>query len=172
VFTSDHGEGMGSHQMVRKNTPYDESARVPLIFSWPGEIPEGHVNKKSLVSGLDIMPTICEYVGIPTPKDVKGQSLKNIINEKSNKGADIIVTELQPNAQRMLRSQQHKFIHCKDDPVEMLFDMENDPGETQNLANDSQYAQVLVEHRRMLREWENKLDPAKEVPNADYWRNI
>ncbi len=172
VFTSDHGEGMAHHHMVRKHSPYDEASRVPLIFSWPGEIPENVIDNSHLVSGLDIMPTICDYVGIPAPAGVKGQSLRKMMSEQSDREVPFTVTELVDNTQRMVRSQRYKYIHCKDDPMEMLFDMQEDPGETENLAVNSAYASELAEHRRMLREWEQRLDPSPDVPHVDYWRTI
>ena len=51
------------------------------------------------------------------------------------------------------------------DPIEQLFDLEMDPGET-----DSEAAAILEAHRRMLREWDDQLDLALGVPYADYWR--
>lgn len=172
IFTSDHGEGMAHHQMVRKNWPYDEAARVPFIFSWPGHIPENRIDKNQLASGLDIVPTICDYVGIESPENVKGRSLRKAMEGHAGQQVPFIVTELISNTQRVVRSPEYKYIHCKDDPVEMLFDMQNDPGETKNLAAGTKYAGVLAEHRKMLRGWEMKLDPADDVPNVKYWRDI
>jgi arylsulfatase A-like enzyme len=64
IFTSDHGEGLGHHQMVRKSSPYDEASRVPMVVSSPGTARTGAVDKEHLVSGMDIMSTICDYAGI------------------------------------------------------------------------------------------------------------
>jgi arylsulfatase A-like enzyme len=60
IFTSDHGEGRGRHQMVLKNYLYEEAEKVPLIVSSPGRVLEGKQDSTHLVSGLDIMPTICD----------------------------------------------------------------------------------------------------------------
>ncbi len=69
----------------------------------------------------------------------------------------------------MVRTEQYKYIVYNKDPVEQLFDMQNDPGETVNLAPDSQYASVLTEHLNLLKEWESKLDVAPDVPQTDAW---
>jgi choline-sulfatase len=70
----------------------------------------------------------------------------------------------------MVRTQRYKYITYKDDPVEQLFDMIDDPGETKNLATGSKYASTLTEHRRILIDWEARLQVAPNVPNPDAWR--
>ncbi len=170
VLTSDHGEGLAHHQMVRKNTLYDEAAKVPLLFSWPGHILEKRTDTTHLVSGLDIMPTLCDYAGIKTPKNMRGRSLRSILEGKSVSINNFIVTEVSSNTGRMVRTPSFKYIVYKDDSVEQLFDMRTDPGETKNLAESSRYTLVLAEHRKMLRDWESRLDVPPNVPNAEVWR--
>ncbi len=170
VLTSDHGEGLAHHQMVRKNTLYDEAAKVPLLFSWQGHIPESRTNTTHLVSGLDIMPTLCDYAGIKPPKNMRGSSLRSILEGKSGPANNFIVTEVSSNTGRMVRTPSFKYIVYKDDSVEQLFDMRTDPGETKNLAESSRYTLVLAEHRKMLRDWESRLDVPPNVPNAEIWR--
>ncbi len=169
VFTSDHGEGLAHHQMVRKNTLYDESAKVSLIFSWPGHIPENRTDTTHLVSGLDITPSLCDYAGIKPPKNMRGRSLRPILEGKSVPAKNFIVTEVSNNTGRMVRTPSFKYITYKDNSVEQFFDMRTDPGETKNLAASSRYALVLAEHRKMLRDWESRLDVPPNAPNADAW---
>jgi len=169
VFTTDHGEGMGHHQMVRKSSFYDEAAKVSLIFSWPGYIPENRTDTTHLVSGLDITPTLCDYAGIKPPKNMRGRSLRSILEGKSVPANHFIVTEVSTNTGRMVRTPSFKYITYKDNSVEQFFDMRTDPGETKNLAASSQYASVLAEHRKMLRDWESRLDVPPNAPNADAW---
>jgi choline-sulfatase len=171
VLISDHGEGLAHHQMVRKNTLYDEAAKVPLLFSWPGHIPENRTDTTHLASGLDITPTLCDYAGIKPPKNMRGRSLRSILEGKSVSVNNFIVTEVSTNTGRMLRTPSFKYIVYKDDSVEQLFDMRSDPGETKNLAASSRYALVLAEHRKMLRDWESRLDVPPNVPNANVWRD-
>ncbi len=170
VLTSDHGEGLAHHQMVRKNTLYDESAKVPLLFSWPGHISENRTDSFHLVSGLDIMPTLCDYAGIKTPKNMRGRSLRSILESVVFSWGRTIITEVSSNTGRMLRTQRYKYITYKDNLVEQLFDMRDNPGETNNLATSSKYASYLPEYRRMLEDWESRLDVPPNVPNADVWR--
>jgi len=118
VLTSDHGEGLAHHQMVRKNTLYDEAAKVPLLFSWPGHISENITDTTHPVSGLDIMPTLCDYAGIKPPKNIRGSSLRPILEGRPEPDHNFIVTEVSSNTGRMVRTPSFKYITYKDDSVE------------------------------------------------------
>ncbi len=101
---------------------------------------------------------------------MRGRSLRPILEGKSVLPNNFIVTEVSTNTGRMVRTPSFKYITYKDDSVEQFFDMRTDPGETKNLSANSRYALVLAEHRRMLRDWESRLDVPPNVPNADVWR--
>ena len=169
VFTSDHGEGLGHHQMVRKSSPYDESSRVPMVVSFPGHCQENVINTSHLVSGVDIMPTICDLAGIKSPKHMRGISMKPWLQGSSTSTRDFVVTELPSNRARMLRIKDYKYITYADDPVDMLFNMKTDPGETRNLATDTSHASILSDLKKTLLAWEKSLDVAPKLPNADAW---
>lgn len=169
VFTSDHGEGMAHHQMVRKSSFYDEAARVLLLFSWPGHIAENKTNAVHLASGLDVTPTLCDYAGIESPANMRGRSLRATLEGSEVSRRDFIVSEVTSNTGRMVRTGRYKYITYKDNAVEQLFDMKNDAGETKNLAASSQHASTLAEHRKLLKDWERRLDVAPNIPNTDAW---
>ena len=169
IFTSDHGEGLAHHQMVRKNFLYDEAARVPLIASWPGHLPGGTRDTR-LVSGLDIVPTACHYAGVAPPQRALGTSLHTLFEDDAEASRPFITAEVADNRGRMIRTPRHKYVAYRDEPIEQLFDMQADPGETKNLARSSGHASLLADHRRMLREWEPRLRPAPGVPHAEAWR--
>ena len=171
VMTADHGEGMGHHQMVRKSSFYDEAARVPLLFAWPGHVPENRTDASHLASGLDIMPTLCDYAGIQPPENMRGVSLRARLEADNEPPRDFIVSEVSHNTGRMVRTEGHKYITYQDNLIEQLFDMKNDPGETRNLAASSRYASTLAEHRKLLKDWENQLDVPSSVPHAETWRD-
>ena len=170
VLTSDHGEGMGHHQMVRKSSFYDEAARVPLLFSWPGHIVEDKTDAVHLASGMDIMPTLCDYAGAKPPTNMRGVSLRAILEGGNGASRDCIISEGNNNTGRMLRTRNFKYIKYVDDPVEQLFDMINDSGETRNIAANSRYASALAEHRKLLTGHEARLDVPGDIPNAKFWR--
>ncbi len=170
IFTADHGEGLAHHQMVRKSVSYDEAVRVPLLISWPGMTPSGKTNRTHPVSGVDLFPTICDYAGIRPPADLRGRSLRALVEGKPQDNQRFIVSEIPNNVGRALRTPQYKYVTYANDPVEQLYDMQKDPGETRNLAQSS--GSVLTEHKKLLREWEARLDPAPENPNGEWWRKL
>lgn len=79
VYLSDHGDYMGEHGMIRKSKAlYDCLCRVPLIVSWPGSVPVG-VRQDEFVCGEDILPTLTDLVGLPSPRAVQGKSFAPLI---------------------------------------------------------------------------------------------
>ena len=75
IFTSDHGELLGDHQLVGKGCRFYEClVRVPLICSWPGHVREGSVCD-ALVELMDIAPTLLELAGVAAPERMQGRSL-------------------------------------------------------------------------------------------------
>lgn len=163
VFTSDHGEGAARHNHVQKWYPYDEAMKVPLIIAQPGSLAEGATDATHLVSGLDLMATFCDFAGIAAPPGaVLSRSLKPFCEGNAPPFRDYLVCEWQQQG-RIVRTGRWKYSVFGTDPVEQLFDMENDPWETVNLYQESQYASVMADHRAMLAEWNSWMDPARSV---------
>jgi len=168
LFTSDHGEGLGHHQMVRKNFLYEESVKVPMIVSFPGHARADVVEAEHLVSGLDVVPTVCDYVGIKPPPNMHGRSLRPLLEGRASNRRPFVASEVGHRA-RMIRSERYKYVKYRDDPVEQLFDMKADPNETRNLAGESKLASVVADHRRMLTEWQKRLAPPPNLPKEEAW---
>ena len=170
AFTSDHGEGMARHRWVVKLMLWESVISVPLTLSWPGVIPRGQT-RGQLASGLDLLPTLCDYAGLPVPPGVVGRSLRRAV-EDGGPGPEYVVTELHPDDEdlafsaRIVVSERHKYAAFSEGrPREMLFDLEADPGETRNLAADTSHRRVLDAHRRYLRQWtEQTLDHDFPLP--------
>ena len=171
IFTADHGEGLAHHQMVRKSSMYDEASRVPMIASLPGRVRKDAVDAGHLVSGLDVVPTACDYAGIAPPPGVHGRSLRPLLEGGRGDWRSFVACELSGRSRvaRMIRSRRHKYVTYRGDAVEQLFDMRADPGETKNLAKRAALASVLTDHRRMLADWQSRLTGAPTVPKANRW---
>lgn len=167
VLTSDHGEGVAAHKWVTKLMLWEEVVRVPFVMRLPGAIPENRVDGSHLVSGLDLLPTLCDYANIATPAGIDGHSLRPVIQNPSLMGRASVVTELQAfmddetKKGRMLRTARFKYIvFSHGQRPELLFDLETDPGETRNLAYQTDYSEILSEHRALLgKEIEETADP-------------
>jgi len=158
LFTSDHGEGMAAHQWVVKLMLYEEPLRVPFVVRWPERI-TARVDDEHLVSGLDVLPTLCDLAGVEHP-NVTGNSLKSAIEDPTTPGHPFVVAELHPDTEdlslegRMLRTQRYKYIRFSEGKnTEMLFDLEVDPGERVNLVAKEGMRAHLDEHRALMRQW-------------------
>lgn len=154
IFTSDHGNMDASHHLASKGLFYEESVGVPFLMKYKGVIPAGQIDREHLVStGLDILPTICDYAGIDIPEHLLGKSLRSVAEgEAVDDWRTYVASE---NATtRMIRSRRYKYCSFSDpNSKESLVDMENDPGEMRNLVDDPEYRQVLTRHRQLLAEW-------------------
>lgn len=164
IFNSDHGEGNAHHQSVLKNFPYDEASRVPFIISYPKELQRGVMDKRHLISGLDVVPTICDFAGAEAPENVKGLSVRKIAAGKESPWRDYVVTEVNHDMGRMIRTEQYKLIAFRNDTHLLFFDMKNDSGETKNLAMEEDYQELIETHIKILEEWEANLVYAPNSP--------
>ena len=159
VFLSDHGDSMASHRMVTKQVSfYEETTRVPLIFAGAGLGGRGTLINRPLVSLLDLTPTLCDYAGIPAPRDLFGRSLMPWLRgKKPSSWHDYVVSEwltewgytISPG--RMIRTDNYKYTKYVEGGGEELYNLEEDPGEKINLAGYGHYAGELKEHREILK---------------------
>lgn len=150
VFTSDHGDMLCEKSMVQKRSFYEFSCRVPLIVRFPGERWAGTVVDEP-ASLIDLMPTFLDVAGVPpeerTPVD--GTSLMGLI-DGSDSAARTVFAEMHvedsPVLCFMARRGRHKYVYIHDHAPQ-LFDLEADPGEWHNLADEPGHATVERELR-------------------------
>jgi len=155
VFVSDHGDMDASHHLEHKSMPYEEATRVPLIVSGPAVTAKGRVDRQHLVStGLDLIPTLCDFAGIAIPKELAGRSVKPLAHlaESPLAWRDDLVVENEVS--RVLVTERYKYaVYEHGEPRELLVDLEADPGEMRNLAVEADYTGILADHRRRLIQW-------------------
>ena len=143
VFTSDHGDMQGSHGLINKPFPYDECSRVPFVFSG-GSISKNRQIDSLLVSGIDLVPTLCDFAGLPLEKDWPGISLKNILTD-----VNVITPRKQvfvegANWTQIIDDDNYKFAKIENTESPSLFiDLQKDPGELINNLTNAVYAPVL-----------------------------
>lgn len=164
VFTSDHGEMLGSHSMKFKMKPYEESIGIPLIIRWPKRIPAGIVSD-CIYTPIDHMSTLLPLADIEKPSKCDGMDLsstvlgKNGVERKDTlimnytSDWDYCVTGKTDLAEewRGVRTNTHTYVKYLEGREE-LFDNKNDPYQMTNLAADSQHSDKLNEMRRRLNE--------------------
>ena len=163
IFTSDHGDCVGAHRFNQKTVFYEESVRIPLIVSWKGKTAaatsDGLVN-----TGIDILPTMFDCAGVEQPRKLTGRSVLQLaLGQPVSQWRDYLVSQnnlaqtgevngLKPTMEgRMVRTDQYKYcIYSHGTRRESLIDMKNDPGESNDLAADPKYRDVILEHRELL----------------------
>ena len=161
IFTSDHGDGCGAHQWNQKTVLYEEVANIPFIVCLPGGKNAGKVLPQLVNNGVDLMPTICDWAGAEVPEGRSGLSIRDVAEagDPALHLRDYVVTETNFNQTAgtlgwMVRTPKYKYVlYDKGQYREQLYDMETDRGEMVNLAVDARYADIVKEHRAMLREW-------------------
>lgn len=158
VFTSDHGWNLGSHGLPAKCSLYDESACVPLIIVDPNR-PEGRICDEP-VSLIDLMPTLLDMAGARSPNLAQGTSLVPLLAAGPWKRKSIYLQVIQhpqhldrwDPPSRGVRTRQYKYIQrCNGE--QLLFDMQLDPFELENLADDGNYREQINIHHRHLLQW-------------------
>jgi arylsulfatase A-like enzyme len=158
IYTSDHGDMCGSHRMIDKHfIMYDDVVRVPLIMRWPGKLPVGTTCDDFVCHAIDMARTFCEAAGVETPETFAGQSLSALACGKAKSTRQDIFATYHGNqfglySQRMVRDRRWKYIWNATAEDE-LYDLENDPGELHNLAQNSECAGQLRRLRLRLVEW-------------------
>jgi len=180
VLAADHGDSMFGRWMATKHTSfYDETTRVPMIFSGAEVKGEGR-SIDGLVSLIDLFPTLCDYAGVNVEHDMSGRSLMPwLAEDKPDSPHEYVASEwhtlwgytIEPG--RMIRTNQFKYTHYLEADGEELYDLENDPGELKNLAHDQNFQNIRNEHRDLLMDHVKKTkDPyfSLEWEAADRWR--
>lgn len=162
LFTSDHGDGLGQHQWNQKTLFYESCVRVPFILASPKFSENRIVDNHTLVQlGTDLFPTLFEAAGIATPEGLPGLSPIASAQRKSKaKSRPFVISQNNLQSRygekgevngRMLRTDHYKYI-CFDagSPREQLFDLQNDPLETNDLKDSARHREVLKKHRELL----------------------
>lgn len=166
VYTSDHGDNLGTRTFWGKSNMYEESAGVPMILKGPGIAAGRRVSTP--VSLVDAYPTILEAVGLaatPAEQDLPGRSLIRLANGPEDRSRTVF-SEYHAVAaitgMFMVRWGSHKYVHYEGYRPQ-LFDLEADPYELHDLALEPGYDSVLAEGERRLRAI---CDPAEATARA------
>jgi choline-sulfatase len=138
-FCSDHGDMLGERGLWYKMTFFEDSARVPLIVHAPERFGPARVPEN--VSLVDLLPTLLDLAGVDTPVgSLDGRSLLPLLEGDGSGWSETVGSEyLAEGAYSpcvMLRRGALKYVHCPDDP-DQLYDVERDPEELVNLAEDN-----------------------------------
>ena len=174
VFTSDHGDMMGSHRLVAKCVMFEEAVRVPLLIRLPGQRSGRRV--ETPVSQIDVVPTLLDLLAQPSPGHLQGTSLRTALETGEDRARDVFIEWNGHNTgilgeergrhsipPRLQESVSHAELDASiRDPVRTiitaegwklsysprgrheLYDLSSDPGETTNLYGKREQDASLV----------------------------
>jgi choline-sulfatase len=153
VYTSDHGEMLGENGLWFKNVLLDPAARVPLIMAGAG-LPRGRT-VNTPVMHVDIVATMLEVAGLARDPTLRGHSLTGLAQGRTGNHPGIAYSESHSEGNCtgsfMIRKANWKYIYATGHEP-MLFDLQRDPRELQNLAGTKETAVVQQElHAELLR---------------------
>lgn len=147
IFTSDHGDMLLSHGMMKKQRPWDESLRVPMLLRYPTRVVPQSIDQP--INTPDILPTLLGLSGIPIPPSVEGSDLSSALKgeEAYPKEAALIQAPV-PFHQwkfqyggkeyRAIRTERYTYARDRKGPW-LLYDDRQDPYQLDNLVNKEAY---------------------------------
>ncbi|MCA9130989.1 MAG: sulfatase [Planctomycetales bacterium] len=148
ILWGDHGWHLGEHAIWGKHSLFEESLLSPLIIAAPA-LGRSTQNCDEIVETIDLFPTLCDLVDLPTPGFVQGTSLASLLSPASGSASENnprTAVSYFRNA-RTIRTETHRLVVHADGFSE-LYDHRSDPGETQNIAAHS--ADVVDQLRAQL----------------------
>ncbi|MFC2080957.1 sulfatase [Bacteroidota bacterium] len=180
VYTSDHGEMMGAHRLVRKEVNFEEAVRVPWLMRVPWLKKEQEV-KEDPVSHIDLVPTILDLMGSDIPEELPGNSLTPYM-KGGELPEEMIFIEWAPRGKgRYQKLKYDKSSYDKEDldvaffnssrcvvspdgykltisrgDKSFLFDLNKDPGETTNVIGKEEYREVVTSLYQEIVDWQKR----------------
>ncbi len=156
LFTADHGDMTGDHNLWRKSYAYEASARIPMLIRWPTGLVAGNRGQVSdrVTELRDVLPTFLDAAGV-SEQPLDGRSLLNLARDanapwRPHLDLEHDICYAPENHWSALTDGRWKYIFHARDGHEQLFDLKTDPHELNDLASDAA-------HEKELREWRGKL---------------
>ena len=150
VLTADHGESLGEHgEMTHSYFAYNSTLHVPLIIAGPGIAPR---RVAANVGHVDILPTVCELLGVKPRPDLQGRSLAALMKTGRDEDRALYFESLEPYLNKgcaPLRGFIRGRVKFVDSPIPEVYDLGTDFGESTNLAPKSDLVPLRKELERM-----------------------
>ncbi len=178
IYTRDNGDMMGSHGMVTKMTRYEEVAKIPLLMKIPW-LTKSRMWVDNPVSQIDLVPTILDLMGIQAPRNLQGQSWYACLKGVRPWGNDPVVVEWigregekwhatgknygfsAEELDKVSGAEVRTIIDAEGWKLSLsevgeneLFNLNEDPGERQNLINKKKYNHILMRLYEALQKWQ------------------
>lgn len=164
IYAADNGLAIGSHGLLGKQSVYEHSMKVPLIISGPG-VPKGR-STHAFTYLLDLFPTLCDTLGIPTPAGLEGHSLRPIWEGQQARVRETVFLPFL-DVQRSVRDERWKLICYPVIHHMELFDLKHDPNEITNLIDRPSAAPTIQRLLTTMREWQARVGDTVPLPTGD-----
>lgn len=152
VYAADHGLAVGSHGLLGKQSLYEHSMGCPLIIAGPG-IPHGE--SSALTYLYDLFPTLCDLTEVSPPDTLEGSSLAPLWRGSAATVRETLFTTYE-DKMRAVRDTRWKLIRYPLIDHTQLFDLETDPHELKNLADEPNQQARVTEMLKLLADWQQK----------------
>ena len=160
LFTADHGDLLGSHGAYKKQQPYEESARVPMLYHIPEKLKISAGERDALMNSEDILPTLLSLCEVPIPNTVEGIDYRPYLEGKAQVGNETLLTCVQPFGQwnkvkhggreyRAIKTKQYTYVRDLKGPW-LLFDNRNDPYQMNNLIGADEFVTLQDDLEKRL----------------------
>ncbi|MBX7074296.1 MAG: sulfatase-like hydrolase/transferase [Pirellulales bacterium] len=182
IYLGDHGYLLGQHGRFEKHTSYEEAIRAALLMRYPPWIPNGG-GADAMVKLVDLLPTVLDACGVAPPATTQGRSLRGVLTGAASTHRDAVFVEYAPNEEACLRTSRWKIVYRagqhvradgykpSDSPVGQelaLYDLESDPHELTNLADDPAAAPTRDELlAQLLKQLRATARPSVPLPSSD-----
>ena len=171
VFTSDHGDMLGSQGHKLKQRPWEEAINIPLIVRYPRKI-DGGQRRDWIVSSVDIMPTLLGLCGIPVPANVEGMDYSATFTGQSTKERDAaflfnVHHGSGPGTDwRGIRTKEWIYAyHASGDWI--LYNLRKDPYQLKNLIDDPHSAATKKELHQQLEAMRKKVGESRPLKGRE-----
>ena len=181
IFTSDHGDMHQSQGVRRKQVPWDESIRIPLLLRLPEAFGAEGLEIHTPINAPDVMPSLLGLCGLPIPDTVEGRNYASLIAGDEDEAT---VTDFEPSAflnypvsfamsraqglpaYRGVRTIRYTYVRTQQGPW-LLYDNVEDPYQLHNLCSNPAYARIQARLEVELETWLTSLED-RFLPGSVY----
>ncbi len=170
IYAADNGLAVGQHGLFGKQSMYEHSVRVPMIFCGKGI--SADQKRDQLVYISDIFPTLCDLLGFEIPDSVTTESFAKVIADDSEQTRESLYFAYTDKI-RAVTKDGYKYMEHHHNGVQTgaLYDLENDPYELANLYQNSDYTDKVLELQSLMSEKGRQSGEMQTIYGQNYWNN-